>query len=279
MKKRILILLILLVFIFTLTACNNAEMRNVSLKVYNYSEMQLNYHFRNFKEPKLINTYIEYKENLFINSISEPQELYSEEYFEKNSVYIIPVLSNKSPSFEIRNFDFTEGILEIEINQNNNLVRTMGDEYSSTYYLCIEISTKNIEYVNFELVEKNDYYKYFNFTVADSSSFELIENHIFIDDYFDYKERFEDTPEYMSIVSQETFIENVVLAYYIPNMYIGNFPMPLDLFYHLYNDQLHLEIQIFGDSGIPESNVSLSILIIRKSDIFDKDTPLIVDIK
>ena len=155
MKKSIITMLVLLMTLL-LTACKGST-PSVELHVYNYyHDLHSKYDITRLYEPTLIQSYDEYEEILFS---TDKEPLYEKDYFDDNSIYIIPVVSHKEPTFELTDFRIEQDVIEIDVNQTNSFHRTSNLYWENTYYLVIEIESHNYDDINVEVFEKNDYPK------------------------------------------------------------------------------------------------------------------------
>lgn len=272
--KRLYIIVILLLLSLSLTGCKEAPI--LSLDVYNYEyEMKLLYHMSQLYEPKLIKTYDEYS-NLIYASDDESHVLYEKEYFDKNSIYIIPIYSYKEPTFEIRDYTYNEGEMHISINQVNSFYRTSNLVWDNKYYVILELDTKDIDNMSMEIIEKNDYYKHILYKPDER----IVLNDGF-DILFSYDELTEVIDEQIvnniTVLNETLFEDSFVILYTYPGLTGGENPFPLDLYYDESLDEITYQVNIVGASNLISSSNYFSILIVNKTNEISTETEFTVE--
>lgn len=262
MKKSIITFLVLLMTLL-LTACKDLT-PTVDLHVYNYyHDLRSTYSMTRLHEPTLIQSYEAY-EGILFSTDKEP--LYENDYFDDNSIYIVPVVNHKEPTFELKDFRIEQDVIEVVVNQNNSFYRTSSLYWENTYYLIIEIDSHNYDDVHVEVFEKDDYFDQVFY--IESESLGLSETYTITFNYEDFVALY-DGP---TIVDEKTYEDHFVILFQVPYLRNGNEPFPIDLTYNETYDTITYNYEIIGDSASLVPQFPFCILIIDKYDDITEDT-------
>ncbi len=282
--KRILILAL---FILILSSCTE-EKEDLSIELSTFKIFgQYDEEFGPFKithEPKLITTYEEYLENLRNIVASETSTTFKEDFFINNSLIILPVVSHKEPDFSVKSYKLNDGLLEIEILQENSLERNSNLNYymGNSYILGLKINSKEIQNFSFDIYEQSNYYESYAY-ILDSNILELENNYKIIEDYSTYTDLFGNIEPYpyhgesfLDIVSESTFEDSFVFVYIDKNAGGEEYITPTDLYIIQYGEGHMFVVETIEIvSTAPVSGISHDSLLIL---IVDKDEVLVLEL-
>ena len=290
MKKLSIICIVLLTLL--LSGCNEeVEDLNIEMSTFKLGDTKDEEfgHFVNTHTSKLIKTYEEYLDCLNDAVTSESTRTFKEDFFIDNSLIIVPVLSHKESDFSLKTYKLNDGILEIEILQENNLERKSSDNHylGNSYMLGFKINSKEIANFSAEIFEQDNYYESYIYTIG-TEIVEMVNNYIIIEDYSTYNDLLGNVEPFpipadslLDIIDESTFENSFVLVYIEKYLIGAAYIAPIDLYVvqHGAGKKLVLETKKI-DSTAPVNGLShdaLLILVIDKGTIDIDD--LIINIE
>ena len=280
MKRLITIGIVL--FTLFLTGCTEEKVEFTiemsTFKVRDTSDEEYS-HFNDTHTSILITSYKEYLASVNELVTLETPRTLKEDFFTDYSLIIVPVLSHKESSFSLKTYKLNEGILEIEILQENNLERInyQNDYRGNSYLLGFKINSKEITNFSVEIFEQDNYYESYVY-LLETQTLDIENNYMIIEDYSTYYDllgNIEPDPLYgdslLDILNESTFENSFVLLYVEKHLAGGEYTSPTDLYVvqHGAGEMLVLETRKIISTA-PVNSVyhdALLILVIDKGTI------------
>jgi len=293
MKKIIIFILIMLTT--TLSGCNTLkDTFSYEVKFFNvYSNIYedvIHHEFINLQGLTIIDTYDTYLESTYETSFVEHTLTYDEAFFDTHTLLLVTVYDEKADKFDVsvtkdhHNYD-------IFIKQTNGFNRFLPAVYDNIWTIAVEIASKDINDVQYEIIVDNNYYQFYSYWLRGAYN-ELKGAHVFedytqwetyINQILDINETNIQELEYLKrhnikslsdIVDTDTFINKVVVLYFADSYeYPESYYLPTDVYRLQPTDsgpnKLYFNMFMqWGSPGIGMETIghSISIFIFDKQD-------------
>lgn len=293
MKK--IIIFILIVLTTTLSGCNTTkDTFSYEVKFFNvYSNIYedvIHHEFINLQGLTIIDTYDTYLESTYETSFVEHTLTYDEAFFDAHTLLLVTIYDEKADKFDVSvTKDYND--YDIFIKQTNGFNRFSPAVYDNIWTIAVEIASKDINDVKYEILVDNNYYQFYSYWLSGIHN-ELMGAHVF-DDFtqweiyinqileineiniqaFEYLKR-HNLKSLSDIVDTFTFIDKVVVVYFADSFESPeSYYLPTDVYriHPMDSSTNKLYFNMFMQWGSPGIGLetfghSISIFILDKQD-------------